>query len=145
MWWTGSRYRPRIETFHYLHQFHRLCRLLHRSHPKRGAISGTHPLGNWILNPPKLYPRFTSGMYRNRYVHRIVWELVAGRQLPDGWHVHHQDFDRLNFAPCNLIAMPACFNVVGNSGLRCPYTGKYLALAEWEHRFGYAPGAYAVD
>ena len=35
-------------------------------------------------------------------LHRVVWELVNGRAVPDGHHVHHVDHDRSNNQPENL-------------------------------------------
>jgi hypothetical protein len=101
---------------------------------ERRKVRGTHELGNWSVNPPKGYPRFHSGPHRNRYVHRVVWETVSGTSLPDGWHVHHQDFDRTHFCSYNLIAMPQEFNP-GNM-LRCPYTGQYLSVDAYKKRMG---------
>ena len=96
---------------------------------------GRHALGPWSLNPPKNYPRFSWGPHKGRYVARVVWESVAGRPLPEGWHVHHQDFDKVNFAPHNLLACPPELNP--RSPLRDPYTGRYLSAHEFERRYGY--------
>jgi len=96
--------------------------------------TGTHPLGNWSCNPPKGYPRFHSGPHRNKYVHRVVWEHVAGCPLPEGWHVHHQSFDRVNFKPHELIAMQPCFNTV--CILRCPWTGRFITVDELQRMIG---------
>ncbi len=93
-------------------------------------LKGSHPLGNWSCNPPKGYPRFYSGPHRNEYVHRAVWENVAGRPLPEGWHVHHQSFDRMNFQPHELIAMQPCFNQACT--LRCPWTGRFMSVDEYK-------------
>lgn len=95
---------------------------------------GVHPLGNWATSSPKGYPRFYSGEFRNRYVHRVVWEQLAGRPVPSGWQIHHQDFDKLNFAGWNLIACPPEFNPANQ--LRCPYTGQFLSIGAYERRFG---------
>lgn len=48
-----------------------------------------------------------TGYYRNSRVgrlHRYVYEYVNG-QIPDGYHVHHVDFDKSNNEPENLIAL----------------------------------------
>lgn len=91
------------------------------------------------MNQPKGYPRFNGGPYVEQYVHRAVWKDLAANGplrgvLPSDWHVHHQDNDRMNFAPWNLIAMPPVFNV--RRDLRCPYTGAYLTPAEYKQRLG---------
>lgn len=60
-----------------------------------------HRLGHWCLND-KGYPRFTSGPYRNRYVHRVVMALYLKRDLRRDEDVHHRDGNRLNFRITNL-------------------------------------------
>ena len=97
---------------------------------------GIHPLGRWSISRPKGYPRFYSGRFRNRYVHRVVWEQLAGRAIPDGWHIHHQDFDKTNFASENLLGCPPEFNPANI--IRCPYTGQFLSRSAYERRFGVA-------
>lgn len=84
----------------------------------------------------KGYYRINGGKYRKQYLHRAVWEIVAGKKLPDGWHVHHQDFDKTHCCPENLIAMPPELNPAGNCLCRCPYTGIYLTRQEYERRLG---------
>jgi hypothetical protein len=99
-------------------------------------ICGTHPLGNWGTNPPKHYPRFSSGPYRGMYVHRVMWELVSGRPVPAGFQIHHQDWDKFNIAPENLICLPAELHEPRQ--LRCPYTGRFLSPDEYRVRLGIA-------
>ena len=93
------------------------------------TVRGIHALGKWSLNPPKGYPRFYSGPLRNHYVSRAVWENIAGKPLPEGWHVHHQDFDKLNFDGRNLLACPHYFNPAFS--LRHPWTGRFLSQYEY--------------
>lgn len=81
------------------------------------------------------YLEIRSGKHRGRYLHCVVWETVAGRPLPDGWEVHHQDFNKTNNAPENLIAMPGELHPA-NSYNRCPYTGRFLSRREMEQRYG---------
>lgn len=95
-------------------------------------ITGTHELGRWATNPPNGYPRFVSGRYKGRYVHRVTWQVIAGRALPQGWHVHHQDNDKLHFCGENLIAMPWILHPAVVR--RCPWTGEFLSKSEWLRR-----------
>ena len=98
---------------------------------ENAEVRGVHPLGNWHVND-KGYPRFRSGPHRGRYVHRVVWEQVSRIPIPEGFHVAHQDFDKLNFQPENLVACPPEFNPAVQ--IRCPWTGRFLSRAEYEHR-----------
>ena len=105
-------------------------------------VRGWHPLGNWSLNPPKGYPRFVSGPFLGEYVHRVIWRELAQRPIPEGFHIHHQDFDRTNFRPENLVCMPAGFN--RRREIRCPFTGQFLSAEEWLRRFGVGHGSVAA-
>lgn len=55
----------------------------------------------WSLND-KGYPRYTSGPYRNQYVHRVKMALSLGRPLRRDEDVHHVDRNRANFRLSNL-------------------------------------------
>jgi len=101
-------------------------------------MTGEHHLGKWATNAPKNYPRLYSGSRRGAYVHRAVWEWVSGKKLPKDWHVHHMDGDKLNFAPGNLLALPAILHE-GPQPLRCPYTGRFLSLEQYRQRIGVEP------
>ncbi len=70
------------------------------------------------------------------YLHRAVWEYVAKRKLLDGWHVHHQNNNKLCWCPSNLIALPAAFNPKPEQ-LRCPYTGVFMTPENYERRYGH--------
>lgn len=59
------------------------------------------------------YRRMPNGYYNAEnwkdgptMLHRAVWEHHNG-PIPDGWHVHHVDFDHTNNDITNLLAMPA--------------------------------------
>jgi hypothetical protein len=97
-------------------------------------MTGRTALGSWCTNPPKNYPRYRTGPCRNRYVHRVVFESTAGRPVREGYHVAHQDHDKLNFQPENLLECPPEFNPAVS--LRCPYTGQFLSRATYERRMG---------
>lgn len=53
----------------------------------------------------KGYPRFSSGPNRGRYVHRHLAAECLGRSLERSEDVHHNDYDKLNFAPHNLVVL----------------------------------------
>lgn len=80
------------------------------------------------------YLQVNGGKHRDKYLHRAVWEEIAGCEVPDGFQVHHQDLDKHNCCPENLIAMPIEFNRHG--GRQCPYTGVYLSFSKWKRRMG---------
>jgi hypothetical protein len=46
----------------------------------------------------------TGGRTEERYVHRRVYEEHHG-PIPEGWHVHHVDWDKRNNDPSNLVAL----------------------------------------
>ena len=110
-------------------------------------MRGTHKLGNWTANQ-KGYPRIRSGEFRDWLLHRaVVAEMfhhntisvgVVPSELPKDWQVHHQ-LGKLNFAPEDLVALPACLHPP-REPLRCPHTGQFLTPSGWERRFGSRPG-----
>ena len=82
--------------------------------------------------------------YRNWLLHRAVvdmlvkeWNPFGWPGIPEGMPVHHQDFDRGNCAPGNLILMQACFHM-HQAGLRDPYSGRFISRDTWEFRYGAA-------
>lgn len=66
-----------------------------------------------------------AGYQRDQYLHRAVWEAVAGTKIPIGFHVHHQDFDKGNCCPHNLICLPKEFNPSGNLALERSWRGRF--------------------
>jgi hypothetical protein len=62
---------------------------------------------------------------------------VVPPELPKDYQVHHQ-VGKLNFAPEELVALPACLHA-GKVPLRCPHTSKFLKPREWDRRFGHKP------
>lgn len=40
------------------------------------------------------------------YEHRVIYRIHYGG-IPEGWHVHHVDFNKTNNNPENLLAVPA--------------------------------------
>lgn len=98
-------------------------------------VNGNHELGKWCLNgPPSHYPRFYSGPCRNQYVHRAIFEHVAGRPVKPGFEIHHMN-GKLCFCPHQLLECPPAFNPQGNRALRDPYTGQFLSPNEYQRRY----------
>lgn len=95
-----------------------------------------HPWFGSLRRNRKGYLRINAGSKRDMYLHRAVWEKVAGQPLPDGWVVHHMN--KGCNCPHNLVAMPECLHIMSEP-LRCPYTGKFLSVTEYERRYGYEP------
>ena len=85
----------------------------------------------------KGYPRINGGAHVDEFLHRAVWEYVAGRPLPPGWHVHHMR-GKLCWEPESLVASPACLHPV-REALRDPYTGRFISAAGYERRYGAPP------
>lgn len=99
-----------------------------------------HPLGNACLNsesPGSRYFRICSGPRRNQYLHRAIWESVAGRPLPKGWIVHHM-FGLAHYCPESLIALEPCLHVHAEP-LRCPVTGVFMSIDAYIRRYGEPP------
>lgn len=94
-----------------------------------------HPWFGTLTRNEKGYLRINAGPRRNQYLHRAVWEEVAGQELPEGWIVHHMK--KGCNCPHNLVAMPECLHV--KDSLRCPYTGEFISVWEFERRYGYLP------
>ena len=85
------------------------------------------PFGHAVLND-KGYPRLTSGPKRHRYVHRVSFESVAGREIKEGFSIHHMG-PKTCWCPHMLVELQ---NVLHESPepARHPYTGRFLARGE---------------
>jgi hypothetical protein len=79
----------------------------------------------------------------NKRAHRLVVEHLLGRELRRDEVVHHQDFDKLNNLPSNLIIMPECLNP--STANRDPYTGQFLTRTEYIRRYGIQERVKPVD
>lgn len=97
--------------------------------PRRGW--SLHNKGYLIYTPNPCYH-----LRRGIRAHVAAVEHLLGvPRLPDGFEIHHQDFDKLNCCPRNLLY---CTDPVFNrhGGLyRDPYTGQRLTADEWYRRY----------
>ena len=48
-----------------------------------------------------------EGRKNAKQLHKAVWEYYNGREVPDGYHVHHKDFNCYNNDISNLEILPA--------------------------------------
>lgn len=99
------------------------------------------PVRGWTLHS-KGYAVYTSrlkgsSIKRGALLHREVIRYLAAEftpfPLPDYYHVHHQDFNKLNGSPANLIVMPQCLNTTPVK--QDPYTGQMISFSEFERRY----------
>lgn len=66
------------------------------------------------------YVRITSGPYRDWWEHRAVVARclaentispgIMPRQIPEGWEIHHMDFDRRHNCLSNLLLLHPAFH-----------------------------------
>lgn len=97
------------------------------------------PWRGWSIHT-KGYLIYTSrstrpGIKRGSRAHRMVIDFLAqGEVLDWEFHVHHQDWDKLNNCPLNLIRMPMAFNP--STACKCPYTGLYISAARMAQILG---------
>jgi len=70
----------------------------------------------------------TPGIRRGEFAHRIIMEHLLGDPLPAGYHIHHQDGNKLNNCPLNLILLPAALNP--SPAVQCPYTSQFITRDE---------------
>jgi hypothetical protein len=99
--------------------------------------AGTHPIfGSFRLNH-KGYPRLNSRKFGQKFLHRAVFEQVAGRPVRPGFDIHHMAGKRC-FCPHNLIEIQRELHPAPRV-LRCPYTGEFLSVDGYVRRFGHLP------
>lgn len=84
--------------------------------------------GRCVLNE-KGYLRIWHGPLRKQYLHRAVWERIAGHSVPAGFTVHHIA-SKYCWCPHNLVALGPGLHV--HERPRCPYTGRILSVREYE-------------
>ena len=81
---------------------------------------------------------YLCGFYFQRdgvRLHRVVWSAANGREIPDGFHVHHKDHDRSNNHPDNLELVEGSdhLSMHGLGHGRAPSQQAFDAAAKW-HR-----------
>jgi hypothetical protein len=91
------------------------------------------PHGNAVIND-KGYPRLTSGARRHAYLHRVVFEVVAGRPVREGAHVHHMN-GKLCWCPESLVELDSVLHP-GTAPPRCPYTNRIISKDEYKRIVG---------
>lgn len=75
--------------------------------------------------------RAAQGKRIATYAHRLtLLELGVRPEQLVNMHIHHQDNNKLNNCPYNLVLMPPEFNPT--SSKRHPYTGQYIGKSEVE-------------
>ncbi len=91
-----------------------------------------HPILGWIAVhlSTKGYPRISGGALRNTYLHRRVFEVVAGRPVKEGSHIHHMGATKLCTCPHQLLELEACLHPA--SVCRHPFTGRMMSATEWQ-------------
>lgn len=97
-------------------------------------------LGKFYVNY-KGYPALSKSPHH--FLHRATWERIAGKKLPEGWVVHHQNFNKLCWCGTNLVAMPAEFNP--RPDWRHPYTGRLISAEEYKEVMGEQAQAREYD
>jgi hypothetical protein len=114
-------------------------------------IASFLPRRGWSIHS-KGYLIYTSrnktlGIRRGARAHVVTVERLASERpvyhFPSGVKIHHQDNDKLNCCPYNLLCV--WHDALNPSPSRKdPYTGLWLSVAEWERRYG-AARRVAVD
>jgi hypothetical protein len=94
-----------------------------------GRIGG---LGSFRLNQ-KGYPLLNSRKQGQKFVHRAVFEIVAGRPPRDGFHIHHMNW-KLCWCPGQLLEIQA--ELHPSRTLRDPYTGEFMTISAYRRRYG---------
>ena len=62
----------------------------------------TTKYGNVSLNEHSGYYVFTGGLYKNRGLHVVIWELYYNKVVPKGYIIHHMNGDKLDNRIQNL-------------------------------------------
>ena len=118
--------------YHYLH--HTPCNQIHR--PWGTIILPQFlPLEGWSRVGDHGYIGYTGrdsfrGIKRGARLHRLVIEHLLGDALSPEFHIHHQDGNKLNNCPGNLVL---CYHAGFNPTPRrqCPFTGRYLTVNQY--------------
>ena len=105
----------------------------------RGYIraSGNDRVAGSVPTSARLH-RFIVDQLRLEHVNRLDWRDPARRWLDDlaGLPVHHQDGDKRNNCPLNLVAMPAALNPSPGQFCYCPFTRRRMTKREFFRTYG---------
>lgn len=72
-------------------------------------MTNIHPIfGAYHFNT-KGYARLHRKPFRGKYLHRAVFEHVAGRPVRDGFHIHHMN-GKGCICPHQLLEIEACLH-----------------------------------
>lgn len=107
---------------------------------KVALIPAFLPARGWSIHT-KGYLIYTSrkkGMKwkRGKRAHVAVFEHLSGKVIEPGFQVHHQNFNKLDCRPENLINLPYEMNPTPNRHCQDPYTGQFLSPGEYARRYG---------
>jgi HNH endonuclease len=60
-----------------------------------------------VSTTPKGYLKITAGPFRDRFLHRLIWEWTHPYDAPlkENEDIHHVDGNKLNCHPSNLMRM----------------------------------------
>ena len=93
------------------------------------------PLEGWSRVGDRGYIGYTGrdtfrGIIRGARLHRMLVEHLLGDTLSLEFHIHHQDGNKLNNCPGNLVL---CYHAGFNPAptRQCPFTGRYLTVDQY--------------
>ena len=92
-----------------------------------------HPVFGLCRINEKGYPRINNGPGKDKYLHRAVFEMIAGRKVRNGFHIHHMN-GKLCSCGFNLLEIEAPLHPARM--IRDPYTGEFMKPAQYERRYG---------
>ena len=92
-----------------------------------------HPIFGTCRINEKGYPRINAGPAKDKYLHRAVFERIAGRPVRQGFHIHHQN-GKLCACGWQLIEIQAILHPA--RVLRDPYTGEFMTPGAYGRRYG---------
>jgi len=120
------------------------CRTIHLGRHRTPITLPTGPSWSWLPSTgwsldQKGYPCYTSrstktGIPRGARLHRLVMMHLLGDEIGPEIHVHHQDFNKRNACPGNLLMVPRALNTMNTEN--CPYTGRLITQDEYRRITG---------
>lgn len=103
--------------------------------PKGYAQYGYNHTSKKLGVPVQVNPK--TQIRRNARAHREVMVRLLGRELREDEYVHHQDFNKLNCCPCNLLLVSNALNPTPTR--KCPITGRYMNVETYVRTYGELP------